>query len=596
MRAGPSRKLEKPSPATFSPAAGLPGKSGPAAASAGRPEGPGVLALLSLTGLAFAALGLLLAFSGRPDPGLKFAAAGGGLALAAGAVSRYGPKALLAPLFLIAGAAEMLKRRLGPEEAPAESPAPSGGPLGAGLPPLELFGPPGPPAPAGASEDAGRAAVAALAQFGVAAEVAGVRAGPVVSRVALRPGPGVSVRKFYALEGDLALALGVPSVRVVEEGGGLWLEVPNRRRGTVVLRDVLEAFRGRPPKGELPLVIGVDVFGAPLALPLEGMPHVLVAGATGSGKSVCLHAVLLGLLALRTPEELRLIIVDPKQVEMAAYEDLPHLAAPIAGTPEEAAAVLTRAVGEMERRYEVLRGMRVRSLTSIPKGERPFPFLVIVVDELADLLLSGDAGKEAEALLVRLAQKARAAGIHLILATQRPDARVLSGLIRSNVPGRVALRCAKAADSEIILDAPGAERLLGRGDALVLVPGQGEFVRAQAAWVPGDAPARVSAWWRGARPDAGFLFGPELPEGPPAGAGRAAKNAEEQALLERALEVALARGAISAGLLQRELGIGGGKASRLLAEMEARGWIGPPRGNRPRELLVDAHPDSDGRS
>ncbi|WP_051276438.1 DNA translocase FtsK [Desulfovirgula thermocuniculi] len=559
---------------------------------AGRPAGPDTPTLLFYLGLGFAALGAALALTGASaDAGLKFAVAGGTLALAARLFSRHGFGVLLLPLGLAASLVKALKDRLDGAAPAEEAPVPlHGQPLGEGLPPLEIFGPPGPPPAHAAAEDAGRAVVAALAEFGVPAEVTGSRTGPVVSRYGLRLGPGVSVRKLYALEGDLALALGVPSVRVVEEGGRLWLEVPNRKRGTVVLRDVLEQYRGGLPRGELPLVVGVDVFGRPLSLPLESMPHVLVAGATGSGKSVCLHSILLGLVALLPPEELRFVFIDPKQVEMAAYEDLPHLAAPIAGAPEEAVAVLQWAVDEMERRYGVLRELRVRSVTSIPKEGRPFPFLVVVVDELADLLLSGDAGKEAENLLVRLAQKARAAGIHLILATQRPDARVLSGLIRSNVPGRIALRCAKSGDSEIILDAPGAERLLGKGDALILVPGQGDFVRAQVAWVPGDVPARVSAWWRENRPGAAYLFDPSRGK-PPAPAGgtpaESGKDAEEDALLEKALEVALKHGKVSAGLLQRELGVGGGRASKLLAEMEARGWIGPARGNKPREVLVE---------
>ncbi|NHM28045.1 DNA translocase FtsK [Desulfofundulus sp. TPOSR] len=555
-----------------------------------RPDGSDTATRLFWLGVGFAAVGVILVLSGiSASTGLKFMVAGGTLALAVRLFSRHGFAALLLPFGLIASLAEVLKSRLdGP--APVEvEPAPLfGQPLGEGLPPLALFGPPGPPATHGAAEDAGRAVVAALAEFSVPAEVTGVRTGPVVSRYGLKLGSGVSVRKLYTLEGDLALALGVPSVRVVEEGGRLWLEVPNRKRGTVVLRDVLEQYRGRLPKGELPLVVGVDVFGKPLSLPLESMPHVLVAGATGSGKSVCLHSILLGLVALLPPEELRFVFIDPKQVEMAAYEDLPHLAAPIAGAPEEAVAVLQWAVDEMERRYGELKRLRVRSVTSIPKKERPFPFLVVVVDELADLLLSGDAGKEAETLLVRLAQKARAAGIHLILATQRPDARVLSGLIRSNVPGRIALRCAKSGDSEIILDAPGAERLLGKGDALILVPGQGDFVRAQVAWVPGDVPAKVSAWWRENRPGAGYLFAPQdgkTAPGPPSGKSR--KEEEDDALLREALDVALKHGRVSAGLLQRELGIGGGRASKLLAEMEKRGWIGPTRGNRAREVLIE---------
>lgn len=554
-----------------------------------QPNDPGTFARLFYLGLGFAALGLGLALTGvSADTGIKFLVAGGALALAVRLFSRHGFAALLLPFGLVTSLAAALKDRLdGPATNETELAALSGQPLGEGLPPLELFGPPGPPAAHSAAEDAGRAVVAALAEFNVPAEVTRVRTGPVVSRYGLKLGSGVSVRKLYTLEGDLALALGVPSVRVVEEGGRLWLEVPNRKRGTVVLRGVLEQYRGKLPKGELPLVIGVDVFGKPLSLPLEGMPHVLVAGATGAGKSVCVHSVLLGLVALLPPEELRFVFIDPKQVEMVAYEDLPHLAAPIAGTPEEAVAVLRWVVDEMERRYGELKRLRVRSITSLPKEKRPFPFLIIVVDELADLFLSGDSGKEAETLLVRLAQKARAAGMHLVLATQRPDARVLSGLIRSNVPGRIALRCAKSGDSEIILDTPGAERLLGKGDALILVPGQGDLIRAQVAWVPGDVPAKVSAWWRENCPDIRFLFVSsrnDMVENAENVGGRDMDKEEEA--LQKALEVALKHGRASAGLLQRELGIGGGKASRLLAKMEARGWIGPARGNKGREVLV----------
>ncbi|RDV81787.1 DNA translocase FtsK [Ammonifex thiophilus] len=539
-----------------------------------------------------AALGLYLTLRGSPV-GWKLTVVS--LAYLSLAFFVLRPDVLLALLAApFAFAAAWWRRRKTPADAP------SGEPLGEGLPPLELFGP---VAEEGKGQpDESAKVAAALQSFGVPARVVRRVVGPTVSRYLVELEQGVSVRKLRLLEADLAVALKRPSVRLVEEEGAVWVEVPNLYRAKVYLRGVLEELRHMPRsvRGELPLVLGVDARGEPLVVPLESLPHLLIAGATGMGKSVCIHSLILGLVAQKKPEELLLGLVDPKQVELMVYEDLPHLLAPIADTPGKAATLLDWAVGEMERRYGVLRDMRVRSLTSLPPDRRPFPFIVIVVDELADLILTGK--EKVEESLVRLAQKSRAAGIHLILATQRPDAKVLTGLIRANVPGRVALRCAKATDSEIILDTQGAERLLGKGDMLVLVPGMGEPFRGQGAYVPGDNVSAVIAWWQRQRPEKRFLLdfgekpgeenekaGTAAPGGEAGGSGPAAgREAGTDPLLLRALEAVLESGSVSVRFLQQRLGISQSEALEVLAEMERRRWVSPAQPRKKRKVLVSS--------
>lgn len=454
--------------------------------------------------------------------------------------------------------------------------------LGEGLPPLHLVGEPGRQKGKANTEAVVSALAGALADFGVGARVTGVTAGPVVSVYKLVPGAGVPVRRLMALERDLAVALRVQSVRMGETPGGVKLEVPNARRELVNLRDILEEWRERSPESPLAIAIGRDTAGKAVTLPLDRMPHLLVAGATGMGKSVCIHSILVSLIMRRPPEKLRLFLVDPKQVELASYADLPHLYAPVAETVEEARAVLDWCVPEMERRYGVLKGMRVRSLYSLPEVDWPFANIVVVIDELADLLLS--AGKNVEEPLVRLAQKARAAGMHLVVATQRPDATVLTGLIRANIPARIALKTATSVDSQIILNHPGAEGLLGLGDMLVSTPLDTELLRIQGAWIPEQAVEAVARWWvDNSAPQVKVDPVKEIPE---SGSEKDQGRGIEDGLLEDARRLALERGRISAAILQSRLGIGGGRASRILARMEELGWIGPANGNRPREIYL----------
>ena len=476
----------------------------------------------------------------------------------------------------------------------------------------------------------GEVLVDKLRTFNVKSELGGRTTGPVVTQFEVIPAPGVKVNRIVNLEADLALAMEARSVRIVAPipgKGAVGVEIPNPTPEQVALREILESRAYQASGAELPLALGKDLHGAPYVADLTRMPHLLIAGATGSGKSVCINTIITSLVYRHTPETLRLLMVDPKMVELSTYSDLPHLRHPVVTDPAEAAGVLKWAVLEMERRYQLLSENGVRSLAEFnrrveegkplrhPPGsvegddpearayeDGPLPYMVLVVDELADLMMNvqGDVEKP----LTHLAQKARAIGIHLIVATQRPSVNVVTGLIKANFPCRIAFRVSSKTDSRTILDQNGADALLGNGDMLYLPPGRSDPTRVQGAFISTDETEGLMTWYRER------MAGDE--EGEDAGAALAPTPSEEEDILEvvRALEAeeAQAQGEDpdeerdehfreaaevcirsqqgSTSLLQRKLRIGYGRAARIVDQLHEAGVLGPPDGSRPREVLV----------
>jgi S-DNA-T family DNA segregation ATPase FtsK/SpoIIIE len=457
-----------------------------------------------------------------------------------------------------------------------------------------------------------------LATFKVEGEIVGRTTGPVVTQYEFAPAPGIKVSRVEALDADLALALKAPSVRIVAPipgRGAVGVEVPNPEPEVVYLREIVEAPAFREHRGQLPLALGKDLEGRPFVLDLARMPHLLIAGATGSGKSVCINTIITSLIYRHSPETLRLLMIDPKMVELSMYGDLPHLRHPVVTDPEDAALVLRWAVYEMERRYELLSENNVRSVAEFndrveeggtlrrvdpdgPEGdpdrwiwqEGPLPYVVVIVDELADLMMTVQS--EVERPLAQLAQKARAIGIHLIVATQRPSVNVVTGLIKANFPCRIGFRVSSKVDSRTILDQNGADALLGNGDMLILPPGTSDPVRVQGAFVSTKETERLMRWYR--EQEAGEAEEPErdilevVREKDQEAAGDVAEEVLEEwdELFRQAAEVCIQQEQGSTSLLQRRLRIGYGRAARIVDQLEHAGILGPPDGSKPRDVLV----------
>ena len=459
--------------------------------------------------------------------------------------------------------------------------------------------------------------VQTLRTFKVDSEVVGRTTGPVVTQYEVVPAPGVKVNRIASLDADLALALRAASVRIVAPipgKGAVGVEVPNPESVVVYLRSILEAAAFQRSRGVLPLALGKDLTGKPYVADLTRMPHLLIAGATGSGKSICINTLITSLIYKHPPTELRLLMIDPKMVELSMYGDLPHLRHPVVTDPHDAATVLKWAVLEMERRYALLSENGARSLVEFNKraadgaplrrsepvgadddpdryvyAEGPLPYIVVVVDELADLMMTVQA--EIEKPLAQLAQKARAIGIHLIVATQRPSVNVITGLIKANFPCRIAFRVASKVDSRTILDQNGADALLGNGDMLFLPPGQSDPVRIQGAYISTEDTERLMSWYqeRSGRP----LSEEDILEY--VRSREAADNSDEDAseffgerdqLFRQAAEICVQFNQGSTSLLQRRLRIGYGRAARIVDQLHNAGILGPPDGSKPREVLV----------
>jgi S-DNA-T family DNA segregation ATPase FtsK/SpoIIIE len=528
------------------------------------------------------------------------------------------------------------------------------------LPPMELLD----PVPAGAGgraspeelEETIHTIQDTLAQFGIESEITHVEQGPVVTRYELLPAAGVKVERIGSLSGNITLALKAESVRVeapIPGKGVVGIEVPNREAAPVVLREVLESTAWTTSKARLPLALGEDVGGNVVTADLTRLPHLLVAGATSMGKSVCLNSILAGLLMSRTPEELGLILIDPKIVEFSDYAGLPHLMVPVITEAKKVVAGLRWAILEMQRRFKLFHRANVRDIASFnsrPKPEPPPPppeapeedeaededaelddtdapeaasavaqrlptdeeadpeeeplpdklkYIVIVVDELADLML--EAQQDIEPQITKLTQLARATGIHMILATQRPTVNIITGTIKSNVPGRIAFKVAQKNDSRVILDREGADKLVRKGDMLAIVGGN-KVIRAQGAWTKdNEIRALVQCWKQQGAP----CFDPSLQSSMSApvklsgkgGKGKAAAAAsfddaggddeEDQELLEQVVEIIRQTQRASTSSIQRRLRIGYNRASRLMDILEEKGLVGPARGAEPREILFD---------
>jgi S-DNA-T family DNA segregation ATPase FtsK/SpoIIIE len=462
-----------------------------------------------------------------------------------------------------------------------------------------------------------------LADFGIEVEVVAVHPGPVVTRFELEPAPGIKVSQISNLAKDLARSLSAISVRVVEVIPGkttVGLEIPNEIREIVRLSEVIKSKQFDKAKSHLTIALGKDISGQPVVADLAKMPHLLVAGTTGSGKSVGLNAMVISLLYNATPDDVRLIMIDPKMLELSVYEGIPHLLAPVVTDMKQAANALRWCVAEMDRRYTLMAHTGVRNLngynhkvieaeangepivdpTYKPTGLleeedevrylEPFPYLVVVVDELADLMMV--VGKKIEELIARLAQKARAAGIHLILATQRPSVDVLTGLIKANIPTRIAFQVSAKVDSRTILDQGGAEQLLGHGDMLYLPPGSGIPVRIHGAFVSDAEVHRVVKDWRQrGEPDyvEDILQGPSS-SGDSSFAGFDVGEDQVDELYDQAVAFVTETRKASISAVQRRLRIGYNRAARMVEEMERTGVVSPLQSNGTREVLAAAPP------
>jgi S-DNA-T family DNA segregation ATPase FtsK/SpoIIIE len=426
-----------------------------------------------------------------------------------------------------------------------------------------------------------------LHDFGVEGRVVQVLPGPVVTMYEFEPASGIKVSRIVNLADDLALGMKALSVRIVAPVPGksvVGIEIPNAHREPVFLRDILASPAFQQATSKLVLALGKDILGTPTVTDLAQIPHLLIAGATGSGKSVGLNSMICSLLLNATPEDVKFIMIDPKMLELSVYDGIPHLIAPVVTHPKKAAAALHWAVEEMERRYRLLAEHGVRGIDGYnqTRPPQPLPYIVVVIDELADLMLV--ARREVEDSLTRLAQMARAAGIHLLVATQRPSVDVLTGIIKANFPARVSFQVSSRTDSRTILDAIGAERLLGKGDMLFLPPGTSKLLRIHGAYVSEAEIKRLVEYLRTQQaPLYDFsIF-----------AAKREDQAEPEAYDEKydeAVALVARLGQASASLIQRHLRIGYNRAARLIEAMEREGVVGPADGSRPREVYVKEIP------
>ncbi len=460
-----------------------------------------------------------------------------------------------------------------------------------------------------------------LEDFGVAGEVVAVRPGPVITMYEFKPAPGVKVRRIVMLADDLAMALRAVSVRILAPIPGesvVGIEIPNPRRELVCLREVIESEAYRISESKLTLALGKDIGGAPFVTDLAKMPHLLVAGATGTGKSVSINAMILSILYKSRPQDVKFIMVDPKMLELTVYEDIPHLLVPVVTDPKKAAAALFWAMDEMDRRYRLMRDKGARNIDNYnrtlereagnkkpvidltepesaddmppvggnlspdgPLNHERLPRIVIIIDELADLMMT--VGRDIEEYITRLAQKARAAGIHLILATQRPSVDVITGLIKANFPARISFQVTSRVDSRTILDSMGGEKLLGNGDMLFLPPGTARLTRIHGAFVSDQEVRRLMKFIRQqGRPN----YRPEVLEAKKEVEAAAAAEDEYDEMYDQAVAIVTETQQASISMIQRRLRVGYNRAARMIEQMERDGVVGPADGAKPREVYA----------
>ena len=431
-----------------------------------------------------------------------------------------------------------------------------------------------------------------LRQFNIETTLTGVAHGPTVTRYELRPAPGTRVSKITSIEKDIALNLAAKTIRIeapIPGKAAVGIEIPNKKTETVYLRDVLESDSLRNHKSKLAVALGKDNAGQYIACDLARMPHLLIAGATGSGKSVCINSIIISLLYRTSPDDVRLILIDPKIVELGIYNGIPHLIAPVVTDPKKAQSALEWAALEMDERYTKFEKKNVRNLAgynaSLEDGEEKIPSLVIIIDELSDLMMQ--AAREVENAIVRLTQKARAAGIYLIIATQRPSVDVVTGLIKANVPSRIAFTVASQVDSRTILDHAGAEKLLGRGDMLYAPTDSMQSTRIQGAWVSDAEVERIVNY---VKSNSEVDYNEDAIEKIETAAMNDVEKEQMKGdydeKLPEAIEIALETGQISTSMLQRRMRIGYARAGRLMDEMYMRGIVSEADGSKPRRVLM----------
>jgi len=470
-----------------------------------------------------------------------------------------------------------------------------------------------------AIEAAGEELVAALAAHGVDTTLVGFTMGPTVTRFELELGPGVKVSRVTSLNKDIAYAMASPDVRILAPIPGrsaIGVEVPNRQRALVALGDLLASDEAIAATHPLDVPIGRDISGKTVVVNLGEMPHVLISGATGAGKSSCINSLITSLVMRATPDQLKLLLVDPKRVEMGHYNDLPHLLAPVVVDPKKAAGALAWAVKEMERRYDVLAENGARDITSYQqmiargqvtleptteelvgdaieratsldagvtrRGPEILPYIVIVVDELNDLMMV--AARDVEESVVRIAQMARAVGIHLVLATQRPSVDVITGVIKANVPSRMAFAVSSLADSRVILDQAGAERLIGKGDMLLVTASSNIARRLQSPWVAEEEVRRVVEYWRAQGGQRETVVALDVPAG--RSETSSGTNDDDDEILRQAREIVIRNQSGSTSMLQRKLRVGFARAGRIMDQLEIEGVVGPGDGSKARKVLI----------
>ena len=442
--------------------------------------------------------------------------------------------------------------------------------------------------------------VATLKSFGVETRIVNICQGPTVTRYELQPCAGVKISRITALADDIALNLAAGNVRIeapIPNKAAVGIEVPNKEKNTVTIREILQSPEFASAKSKLTVALGKDISGNIITADISKMPHGLIAGATGSGKSVCTNSMLISLLYKNSPEELKLLLIDPKTVEFEPYNGIPHLLVPVVTDPRKAAGALGWAVSEMEKRYKMLSDRKVRNIEEYNEvvapleneGIEKMPHIVIIIDELADLMQT--ASKEVEDSISRLAAKARAAGLHMILATQRPSVDVITGVIKANIPTRIALTCSSQIDSRTIIDTAGAEKLLGRGDMLFDPVGSNKPARVQGCFVSNEEIKSVVDFIKGDRTvtyDDNVMFEIERQAAieKKQKTGLDEDGPSDDPAVKDAIRVVVEHGMASTSLLQRKLKLGYARAARIIDEMEERGIVGPYEGSKPRKVLI----------
>jgi S-DNA-T family DNA segregation ATPase FtsK/SpoIIIE len=463
------------------------------------------------------------------------------------------------------------------------------------FPPIELLSqdPPRPVRVDQASVEAmARTLVDTLASFGLEAKVVNITTGPAITRFELAPGSGVKISRIVALANDIALNLAAMGVRIeapIPGKAAIGIEVPNRETSPVLLRRILETPDFRNAASPVTFALGRDIPGAPVVADLARMPHLLISGATGSGKSVCINSMIIGILYKARPEDVRMLMIDPKVVELSVYNGIPHLLAPVVTDPKKAAGALLWAVNEMTRRYGLFAEKGVRDITAhnaaaAADGFEHLPLILVVIDELSDLMATSP--NEVEDAIARLTAMARAAGIHLIVATQRPSVDVITGIIKANIPSRLSFAVSSQIDSRTILDMGGAEKLLGKGDMLYFPTGASKPVRVQGAYVSDKEVGRVTAFLK-----AQNALGYDKDTAEAIGAvtssiGSNDDNSDEDELLPQAVTIVVEAGYASVSLIQRRMNVGYPRAARLIDHMQEKGFVGPFEGSKPRKVLI----------